>query len=157
MKRLVTDTPRDNIQTALNLFYIKDHETWVRGGGPAPDYPDETLFAYTRALIRARLPETEVPEDDLEFSAMMAEWLFDDADSMEGIIATLYTAAWAFAELRYHLAAYEDTGLEASEIQAAFTEDSLLKLTAQLLQTTPERLRELVALDRGGIQGKENI
>lgn len=35
MNRLTTDKPRDNTETALNLFYIKGHETWVRGGGPA--------------------------------------------------------------------------------------------------------------------------
>ena len=37
--RLTTDNPQNNVETALNLFYIKDGETYVRGGGPAPDYP----------------------------------------------------------------------------------------------------------------------
>jgi len=130
MKRLTTSAPKDNVETALNLFYIKDHETWVRGGGPAPDYPDVSLFSFTRALIRTQLPEVEVPENDHDFSAMMSEWLFDDADTKEGIIATLYTAAWAFAELRERLMRYEDAASEM-EIDA-------------------ERLWELVQADREG-------
>ena len=30
MNRITTDHPSDNIETALNLFYIKNGETWVR-------------------------------------------------------------------------------------------------------------------------------
>ena len=33
MKRLTTDTPKDNFEMALNLFYVKDKEVWVRGYG----------------------------------------------------------------------------------------------------------------------------
>lgn len=116
MKRITTDTPQDNLEIALNLFYIKDHETWVRGGGPAPDFKDVSLFDFTRSLIKAHIPTVETPENDNDFSFMMAEWLFDDADSAEGTIATLYTAAWAYAELRHRLMAYENTGLEPAEI-----------------------------------------
>ena len=118
MKRLTTDTPKDNVETALNLFYIKDHETWVRGGGPAPDYPDISLDDYMRMLIRTHIRDAKIPEDWKEFSFMMAEWLFDDADSMEGTLAVLYSAAWAFAELRNRLKLYEDTGLEPEKIKA---------------------------------------
>ncbi len=31
--RLTTDTPKNNIEMALNLFYVKDKEVWVRGYG----------------------------------------------------------------------------------------------------------------------------
>ena len=44
------------------------------------------------------------------------------------------------------LAAYEDTGLEPEEIKKAFNEDALLKMTAQYLDTTPDRLQDW---DRG--------
>ena len=37
-KPIATDDPQDNISTAPNLFYVKDGWTWIRGGGPAPDY-----------------------------------------------------------------------------------------------------------------------
>ena len=30
--RLTTNDPQDNVQTALNLFYVKDKQAWVRGG-----------------------------------------------------------------------------------------------------------------------------
>lgn len=33
MKRLTINCPDNNLDAALNLFYIKDSETWVRGGG----------------------------------------------------------------------------------------------------------------------------
>lgn len=29
--RLTTDTPKNNLEMALNLFYAKDKEVWVRG------------------------------------------------------------------------------------------------------------------------------
>lgn len=48
------------------------------------------------------------------------------------------------------LAAYEETGLEPEEITRVFNEDSVLKLTSQILQITPDRLRELAKADRDG-------
>lgn len=51
-------------------------------------------------------------------------------------------------EAANHLAAYEDTGLDPEEFHKAFTEATLLKLTAQYLGTSPERLRELVKADQ---------
>ena len=112
MKRLTTDTPKDNLETALNLFYIKDHETWVRGYGPAPEYADVSLFDLTRDIVKTHIPDAELPADDDALSNMMPEWLMDGIDSAEGVVALLYTAAWAYAELRHKLMRYEDTGLE---------------------------------------------
>lgn len=110
MERLTTDNPRDNIETALNLFYIKDGETWVRGGGDAPGYPDVRLFDYARKLIRAHGAEELIEPDseDQELADQIAECLFDGVDTIEGLIATLYTAAWAFSALREKLKRYED-------------------------------------------------
>ena len=48
------------------------------------------------------------------------------------------------------LAAYEDTGLTPEEIKSAVTPDAIIKLAAQALETTPERLRELAAVDKDG-------
>ena len=84
MKRLTTDTPKDNLETALNLFYIKDHETWVRGYGPAPEYADVSLFDLTRDIVKTHIPDVELPEDDDDLSNMMPEWLMDGIDSAEG-------------------------------------------------------------------------
>lgn len=48
------------------------------------------------------------------------------------------------------LAAYEDTGLEPEDIKKAFNEGALLKLTAQHLGTTPDRLREWAKAEQEG-------
>lgn len=118
MKRLTTDAPKCNIEAALNLFYIKDHWTWVRGGGPAPDYADISLNDFVRMLVKAHIPDSpELPADDDNLSMLMAEWLMDDPGTAEGVIALVYAAGWAFAELRHRLAAYEDTGLEPQEVK----------------------------------------
>lgn len=111
-KRLTTAQPKGNLETALNLFYIKDHETWVRGGGPGPEYADVSLFSFARTLVKTYIPDAEVPADDDAFSMMMAEWLMFDADSMEGVIALIYAAAWTYAELRQRLMKYEDAVME---------------------------------------------
>lgn len=118
MKRLTTDNPRDNMETALNLFYIKDHETWVRGGGPAPNYPDVSLYDYMREIIKAHDLEITTTDNDT-LGNHLAELLFDGIDTVEGIVATLYTAAWAFSELRERVKMCEDAGMFPQQIQAA--------------------------------------
>ena len=94
MKRLTTETPKDNLEAALNLFYIKDHETWVRGGGHEPDFEDVNLSDFIRDVAKKHFPDIEMPEsnDDLIFA--MAEWLMDGVDEPTGVLALLYTAAW---------------------------------------------------------------
>lgn len=109
MNRLTTDKPEGNVENLLNLFYIKDQWTWVRGGGPAPDYKDVSLCDLVRMMVKANIPDTELPKDDNNLSMMMMhEWLMDESDTAEGIIALLYNAGWAFAELRLRLAYYEE-------------------------------------------------
>lgn len=123
MNRLTTDTPKDNLETALNLFYIKGYETWVRGGGPGPEYADVSLFNFIRDVAKTYIPDVELPEDDDDLSNMMPEWLMDGIDSAEGIVALLYTAAWAYAELRHKLKQYEDSGLEPGDLQSSVNID----------------------------------
>ena len=53
-------------------------------------------------------------------------------------------------EVWERLKAYEKTGLEPEQIQAAVTEEAILKLAAQCLKTTPDRLRELAQADGEG-------
>lgn len=107
MKRLITDNPQDNFSTALNLYYNKDRMTWVRGGGDAPDYPDVTLPDYMRQIIKKHDIDLGEPLSDEEMDELMTELLFDGTDTIEGILATLYTTAWAFSIIRDHLAEYE--------------------------------------------------
>lgn len=109
MKRLTTDAPKNNLESALNLFYAKDGEAWVLGGGPEPNYVDVTLFDYIRSAILNNLGPTMSNLGDDELKEVISEsWIFDGNLTVEGLIATLYTAAWAFAELRARLKMYED-------------------------------------------------
>ena len=107
MERLTNDYPQDNVSSALNLFYVKDRSAWVRGGGPGPEYKDISLNDYVRMISQKHNLDIAQSENDEDISCEMAELLFDGTDTVEGIIATLYTAGWAFAELRERLFAYE--------------------------------------------------
>lgn len=115
MKRLTTDAPKNNLESALNLFYAKDGEAWVLRGGTEPAYVDVTLFDYIRSAILNTLgPKTPILDlNDEEIGSVLSEgWLFDGNSTVEGLIATLYTAGWAFAELRERLKMYEDRDYE---------------------------------------------
>jgi len=106
MKFMVTDNPKDNIENALNLFFIKDRETWVRGYGPGPEYGDISLYDLVRQIKEIHGLEIDC-SDDGNMSFALSEALFDGIDTKEGVVALLYTAGWAFAELRAALAKYE--------------------------------------------------
>lgn len=110
MKRLTTDIPKDNLESALNLFYAKDGEAWVLRGGPEPAYADVTLFNFIRSTILNVLgcKCSILDLDNEELGYVLYDWLFYGNSTVEGLIATLYTAAWAFAELRARLKMYED-------------------------------------------------
>ena len=112
MKRLTINCPDNNLDAALNLFYIKDSETWVRGGGDGPDYPDIRLYDFIRKAAKILLPDLDFPTDDDGVDYAMGELLLDGPDEPTGLLALLYTAAWSYAELRGRLMQYEDTGLE---------------------------------------------
>ena len=110
MERLTTDNPRNNTEVALNLVYVKDGQAWVRNGGPCPGYPDVALYDYMRLIIADHGPmsiKTGLTDDEL--GDALYDALFDGIETKEGLCAMLYTLAWAFAELRQRLAAYEDT------------------------------------------------
>ena len=150
MKRLTTDNPTDNIEASLNLFYVRDGDAFIRGGGDAPDYADISVTDFIRKTARTLCPDMLLPESAEEISFAMAEYLFDGYEEPSGLIALLYTAAWSYAELRERLKAYEDTGLTPEEIKAPFTEDTMINLAAQALGVEPSRLRELAEADKDG-------
>lgn len=127
MNRLTTDTPNNNLEAALNLFYVKESETLVRGGGPAPKYEDVTLLSFMRRLISAHRAEIEA-DDDESLCEVLSECLMDDPETIEGLLALFYTSAWAFSVLRDRLKVLEDAPSEhthnyapASHNQAAST------------------------------------
>lgn len=115
-KPVVDDDPRDNVSTALNLFYVKDGWTWVRGGGPGPDYADIHLNDYVRMIAREHGLDIAKSCNEYEISCEMTELLLNGTSTIDGIVATLYTAGWAFAELREKLKGYESTKRTAGEL-----------------------------------------
>ena len=108
MDRLTTNNPKNNLETALNLFYVKDGQAWVRCGGPEPDYKDCSLYDYIRETMAGVLDHVYVQLTDEEIGSIMPDWLMDGHCCIPGLIAHLYTAAWAFAELRERLMKYEE-------------------------------------------------
>lgn len=149
MKRLTTNYPDNNLDAALNLFYIKDFETWVRGGGDGPDYPDIRLYDFIRKAAKILLPDLDFPMDDDGVDYAMGELLLDGPDEPTGLLALLYTAAWSYAELRGRLMQYEDTGKTPVEVS------TLVKDWNDLCTIVREcggisRVRVLAEADRAG-------
>lgn len=114
MRRITTDHPSNNTEAALNLFYIKDGETWVRGGGPGPEFPDVSLFDYLRGIVQTHGLKIDI-SSETAIGLSVYECLFDGPKTLEGIVATLYTAGWAFAELRARLELYENNCYDAGD------------------------------------------
>lgn len=106
MKRLTTDDS-NSILLGLNLFFVKDGEVWIRGGGPEPDYPDCTLVDYI-----GRVAETHhldiVSRDAEHLGDEMYDCLQYGAEELEGVVALLHAAAVQAAEMRERLADIED-------------------------------------------------
>ena len=148
MKRLTTNCPDNNLDAALNLFYIKDFETWVRGGGDGPDYPDIRLYDFIRKAAKILLPDLDFPMDDDGVDYAMGELLLDGPDEPTGLLALLYTAAWSYAELRGRLMQYEDTGLMPEEIDMDHEAAETLRQLCRGYDLG--RLEELVKADKEG-------
>lgn len=127
MKRLTTDDSK-SILCGLNLFFAKDGEVWIRGGGPEPDYQDCTLVDY---IVRAA--ETHhlniVSRDVENLGDEMYDCLQYGTEELEGVVALLHAAAVQAAEMRGRLEMIEE----------------ILSNDYDL-----DRLRELVEADREG-------
>lgn len=106
--RLTTDTPQGNLEQALNLFYAKDGETWVRGYGEngadisLTDLMRELMESYTEPVV----PPKTMSDEDVMFAMM--DWLYGGTESIEGVLGLLYLAGWVCAELRECLKRIED-------------------------------------------------
>ena len=91
----------------------------VRDGGPAPDYEDIKLTDYIRLAAKTlNLDYLELPEDDRDLDCLVSDMVDEGVETPEGILGTLHTAAWAFAELRERLKLYEDSGFGPKTIAA---------------------------------------
>ena len=118
MDRLTTEKPvKDMTMTelALNGCYI-DKTGWAR----YRDYDtDIDARDFARKLLERYEPDLLIPEEtgDLE------ELLFDELqygalDHAGSLVALVYMMIFSMAELRAHLAAYEDTGMEPEEVKS---------------------------------------
>ena len=106
MKRLTTDDS-NSILLGLNLFFVKDKEVWIRGGGPEPDYSDCTLTDWINRA--AAVHGIELGADDAEsLGDVMYDCLQYGVDATEGILALLHAAAVQAAEMRGRLADIEN-------------------------------------------------
>ncbi len=117
MERLTTDNPQDNLENALNLFFAKDGWTWVRGYNQGMESKDISLSDFVRLIAEQHGLDMAQSKDNEEISIEMEEMLMDGTDTLEGVVALLYTAGWVCAELRAKLMAYEDTGMTPKEIR----------------------------------------
>ena len=132
---------------ALNLFFVKDKEVWVRGYGK--DGADISLFDLSRDLTRWNCPYVDLDILDDSFSMMMAEWLWEDVETSEHLIALLYQAGWVCAELRERLKAYEGTGLTPAEVHSMSGEWCAMMSVLNSIGSY-DRLRELAVADQEG-------
>lgn len=149
MKRLTTNCPDNNLDAALNLFYIKDFETWVRGGGDGPDYPDIRLYDFIRKAAKILLPDLDFPMDDDGVDYAMGELLLDGPDEPTGLLALLYTAAWSYAELRGRLMQYEDTEMTPGEVKS-MQEEHFSGLEMAKLHSALMELKKYQEADKAG-------
>lgn len=71
--RLTTDTPESNLEMALNLFYVKDKQTWVRGYGE--NGADISLTDLTQELMEQYTEPVVPPKEKNRMSKRQAERL----------------------------------------------------------------------------------
>ena len=88
MNRL-TSNDKDYIFASLNLFYVKDMEVWLRGGGPEPNYDDTTLVELIRRASKTH---------NLNIEAEDAESL---GDEMYDAMSVSYTHLSAPSRKKY--------------------------------------------------------
>lgn len=106
---IITDAPETNVSNALNLFFVRNGEAYVRGYGENGEDISLIDFVKRIAIIQA-IP---IP---YEISEYLTDCLYDGPESEEGLLALFYTAAWAFAEIRERLKECEESELEPEEV-----------------------------------------
>jgi hypothetical protein len=101
-KRLTTDTPSNNFETAMNYVFDKDREAFIRHDGRTDNVP---LWQYIDRLCEERGCEIESPQDSEQ-----TDWRCCDC-AMDGEacpISMMYTFASQAVQLRGRLIEYEN-------------------------------------------------
>lgn len=106
MKRLTSDNT-DYIFYDLNLFFAKDNEIWIRGGGPEPDYQDCTLVNWIGRVADKHNLEIYA-RDAVNLGDEMYDCLQYGIDTIEGVVALLHAAAVQATTMRSRLKEIED-------------------------------------------------
>lgn len=117
MQRMMSDNvwEMEMRQWALNRVYIgKDGRAWYREQ-PEREYSACDLIRAAAETLGVELPMLS----DSGLSDLMAEFLQYSEGEPEGVLAVLYGALCAQAELRARLSDYEDTELEPEGFEAA--------------------------------------
>lgn len=118
MERLTSDNAFEMSMTelALNQVFVRDGWAWYRKG------PEEecSVCDLIRSAAYRGLWQNQIdlaPDlTDTDLGDVMFDWLQFGEEEPEGILAILYRALWAMAEVRERLKKYEDTGLGPDEI-----------------------------------------
>lgn len=111
--KLTTNHPETNVASALNLFYVKDDETFVRGYGK--NGSDISLNEWTKEMIeKHKLPIGT--KDAHDMGCDLVDYLDEGTDTVAGLVALLYTVGWAFSELRAKLEEYENINENPEEL-----------------------------------------
>ena len=131
MIRLTTDNPKSNIESAHNLFRIKDGTTVCNLTDDGHEITLYDLMRHCGEVLNCRIAYDNGTDDDI--SEFLTDNLFDGCDSSEGILAHFYTAAWAFSEIREKLKAYEDSGLTPNEVKQLKKENGKSNKTLKLM------------------------
>lgn len=143
MKRLTSDnvSEMDVRQLALNQVYIGP-DRWVQ----YVEGPDRECSVCDLIRTASEALDVELPIlSDENLFDLMADWLQYGAEEPEGVVAILYRALCAMAEVRDKLSRYEDTGLEPEEVKTAIDN------AAKEFELTPKHhIKELARAEKGG-------
>ncbi len=114
MKRMTSNNTweMDAHQLALNQVRIRKDGLAQYVERPDQEYSVCDLIRSASETLGVELP---ILSDDA-LSGLLMEWLQYSTEEPEGILAILYRALWAMAEVRAKLSRYEDTGLGPEQI-----------------------------------------
>ena len=146
MKRLTSDNVFEMNMTelALNQVFVQDGWAWYRKG-PEDECSvcDLIRSAATKGLWQEGI-ELDPNLTDEELGDVMLDWLqFGEAEP-EGVLAILYRALWAMAEVRERLKLYENICFAVGGTEL-ITPDRLQEVRAGLRNDplTPEQLQKM--------------
>lgn len=147
MKRLTSDNVFEMSMTelALNQVFVRDGWAWYRKG---PE--DEcSVCDLIRSAAAEGLWQDNIELDpnltDEELGDVMLDWLQFGEKEPEGVLAILYRALWAMAEVRERLKIYEDICF-AEDGTELITLEGLQEVRAAL-KNEPLTLEELREMD----------